>query len=75
MCFRNQSCVCPHYPDMEVLPGQPSISSFNVLLAAPGQWWALGMVHQSKLGVSGILVLKLHLNNNFCLVGGGVSCY
>lgn len=71
MCFRNQSSVCPPHPGLEGLAGQPSFSSFSsfsVFLLAPGHWWALEMVHQSELGKSGVLVLKLHLDNIFALV-------
>lgn len=71
MCFRNQSSVCPPHPGLEGLAGQPSFSSFSsfsVFLLAPGHWWALEMVHQSELGKSGVLVLKLHLDNIFALL-------
>lgn len=36
MCFRNESSACPQDPDLEVLAGQPSISSFCILLVAAG---------------------------------------
>lgn len=49
MCFGNQSPVCPQYPDLEVLAGQPSISSFSMFLVAPGQWWALEMMSLENL--------------------------
>lgn len=62
-------CV-PTMPRLEVLAGQPSISSFSMLQLAPGQWWALEMAHQSRLGKSGVLVFKLHLNNIFALLMG-----
>lgn len=69
MCFRNESSACPQDPDLEVLAGQPSISSFCMLLVAAGA------VVDSGDGALGVLVLKPHLNNIFWLVGWGVSCY